>query len=751
MSEPGKVRNTGIYLRLLGLAAVMALAAAAGLWLGKWSVPGEAAPAVAPVSGAGASGPLAAGEGAAEEPGTVGPPLYFFARPDAPEDWKTVMEEAALAAEAGITRHIVPVAPAWSEEDAPDNVTALLKQHMVANPRASFLLQVDMNPPPAWARAHETEMMLVNGAAGPLPSPASQQWVVDGQAALRKLVESVEGGEVSRRIEGYILCALEGGQWTLPETGDRSETNRQGFRDWLVRHYQGEAALGEAWGRPGMSADEVTLPELPDFNDTGQVFVRFPEERPLSDYLRYTSESTADALAAFTAHLAEVSMISPKILAPYGFSLEMAGNASGHFALGNLLESDLNGVISPVSQTDRGMGGAGGYAGPVHSLLARGKTWTVLDDTRTGMERDPASGTVARMRGVRAEDIFEVQKRNFASALVDGLALAWADPLGDGWLLDGDQWRLFGKMREVYAARAEEGGPPSGEDAPAGLTVVVDEASRAVQRCAGPLNALLVSGGRDAALRAGVRTRFVLLQDVLEERVGPSRTWLFLNAFRLDAEARERLHDRFARERASVIWLYAPGYFDGDTAAAENISAVTGMDVRALDGPADAGSLFGLSGQFMAQDAPFGAAGAWNPLFHIEDAGADALARYAGSEKTSVAVKSVDGEWTSIYVAEPGVTPALLAEILRILEEPLFIAPGEANYFDPVYAGPGLLALHGAESGKRAVILPDYCDVQDLFDPAAGWTQKDEFVLPLRTGETRVFSLKPMGQAAPPR
>ena len=559
MPEPGKVKNTGVYLRLLALAAVMALAAAAGLWVGKWSVPEEAAPVVAPVAGAGAQGNGSAGEGAEGEPDTGGPPLYFFARPDAPEDWATVMEEASMAAEAGISRHIVPVAPVWSDEDAPDDVTARLKQVMAANPRASFLLQVDLNPPPAWAKAHEGEMMTVNGAPGPFPSTASQQWIEDGRAALRKLVESVEGGEVSRRIEGYVLCALEGGQWTLPEAGDRAEVNRQGFRDWLVRHYQGEAALGEAWGRPGMSADEVTLPELPDFNNTGQVFVRFPEDRPLSDYLRYTSESTADALAAFVAHLVEVSMISPSILAPYGFSFEAGGNVSGHFALGNLLDSDLGGVIGPVSQSDRGMGGAGGYAGPVHSLLARGKTWIVLDDTRTGMERDPATGAVARMRGVRAEDIFEVQKRNFASALVDGLGLAWADPLGDGWLLDREQWRLFGKMREVCAARAEQAAAPPEEESPAGVTVVVDEASRAVQRCAGPLNALLVAGGRDAALRAGVRTRFVLLQDVLEERAGPSRVWLFLNAFRIDAEARERLHDRFARERASVVWLYAPG------------------------------------------------------------------------------------------------------------------------------------------------------------------------------------------------
>ncbi|MBW7864488.1 MAG: hypothetical protein H3C30_08755 [Candidatus Hydrogenedentes bacterium] len=750
MSEPEKTENTGLYLRLLGLAAVVAFAVMAGLWLGHWSVPEEnpTFPRNAGEPAAVAQQGAAAQAVAPEDPSA--PPLYFHARMDSMEDWNTVSQEAALAAEAGINRVIVPVTLAWTAGEPGEDVLAKLKRFVEVNPRAAFLLQVDMNPSAAWIEAHPSEAMVVDGAAQPLPSPASQQWLEDGRTALNTLLESVEGSEVSRRIMGYVICGLMEDRWLMPAAGDRSEVFRQGFRDWLMRRYPSEEALAEAWGRPGMKAGEVTLPEHPGAPDTGRVFVRLPEEQPLADLLRCVSEITGDALAAFVSHTAGTSVISPLLLAPYGHSLEPSPNMAGHFALGNLLESDLDGVLSPVSYTDRGLGGAGGYMGPVHSLLLRGKTWVVLDDTRTGMARDPETGAFTRMRGLRAEDIFDVQRRNFAAALVHGLGLAWSDPLAEGWLLDKEQWRVFAKMREIYtdhrpppmtdpAAAAEGAGP--------GLVVVVDEASRFYQLCDTPLNTLLLAGGRDAALRAGLSVQFALLQDVLEGNIGPAPVWLFLNAFSLDGTARRQLRARFAQEQSCAVWLYAPGYFNGE-ASVENISDITGMRVRAFDGPAQGGSVFGLSGQYLPQDAPFGAAAQWNPLFYIEDEDADLLASYQASGRGSVAVKTMPEGWTSVFIAEPGVTPALLAEILRILEEPLYAPPGDANYFDALYAGGGLLSVHAGQAGKRAVSLGEYCDVQDLFDPAIGWVQKESFILPLRTGETRLFSVKPMARQA---
>jgi len=423
--------------------------------------------------------------------------------------------------------------------------------------------------------------------------------------------------------------------------------------------------------------------------------------------------------------------------------LELGSNAAGHFALTSLLQSDLDGFVSPVSSVDRGLGGVGGFMGPVHSLTSRGKTWVVMDDTRTGMQRDETTGQFARLRGVRAEDIFDVQRRNFSAAVVNGLGVAWSDPAGEGWLHDREQFAELGRMREIYAAHpAPFPGEPA-SSASVGVNVVVDEDSRFYQQCDAKVNAILLNGGRDAVLRAGVPARFVLLRDVIEGLAPPAPVYCFLNAFHLSPADRNTLQERLGQESACAIWLYAPGYMDA-AGSAENISATTGMTVKAFDKPAESSSVFRIPGQFLAENAVVGQPETWNPLFYVDDSGADVLAQYKASSKASIAVKSQPAGWTSVYVAEPGITPGLICELLRILEQPLFVQPGDVNYYDAVYAGGHLLAIHASQEGKRNVALGAFFDIVDLFDSSVGWVQKDGFLLPLHAGETRLFSLKPI-------
>jgi hypothetical protein len=298
-------------------------------------------------------------------------------------------------------------------------------------------------------------------------------------------------------------------------------------------------------------------------------------------------------------------------------------------------------------------------------------------------------------------------------------------------------------MHQIYTAHRPP--PPDATEsiAQTGVNIVVDEESRFFQKCDTKLNALVLNGGRDSALRSAVKTRFLLLSDVIEGSAPPAPVYLFLNAFHITAADRTKLHDRLKREKACALWLYAPGYFD-ETASPENIAATVGMTVKAFDKPAQTGSLFLIPGQYLAERASIGQNELLKPLFYIEDSEADVLAQYADSGKSSIAVKSQPSGWTSVFVAEPGITPALLSELLRILEQPSYIQPGENNFFDALFAGNGLLAIHANQAGKRAVNLGNFYDIQDLFDSNIGWVQKDGFLLPLRIGETRLFSLKPM-------
>ena len=745
MSETGKSDNSALYLRIIILLALMAAAGGAGLWLGKRSVPEDTPPlppsaqeqlAATPAGKPSTPPPVPAADPAA-------PPVFFSAHPRNEDAWKVVLEEVAMASEANIHQYIVPVDLSWSEEAAAADPLAVLKRYISADPKATFFVQVSVNPDETWRKAHPAELMVVNGTPLPFPSASSEQWMEDARSALTRLMEAVEGGEVSRRIGGYVLRGLVDDIWLQPTEYDRSEANRQGFRDWLIRHYQSEEGLRQAWQSPDLKAADVDIPARPDTNSTEQVFAALPGAQPTVDFLRYTSEIAADALAAMASHVAATSAIKPVLLAYYGYSLELPSNAAGHFALANLLESNVDGFISPISSVDRGLGGVGGFMGPVHSITARGKKWFVLDDTRTGVQREEGTGQFARMRGVRAEDIFDVQRRNFAAALVNGLGVVWCDPDGEGWLHDKEQFAELGRMAEIYAGHRPTGPGDPANSASVGVNVVVDEESRFYQQCDAKVNTLLVNGSREAALRAGVPTRFVLLRDVIEGMAPPAPVYLFANTFRLTATDRAALHDRLSREKACAIWLYAPGYLD-TAEAAENVGATTGMTVHAFGKPERSSSTFRLPGQFLEEGAVFGTDDSWNPLFYVDDGDADVLAQYKASDRASVALKPQASGWTSVYVAEPALPPALVCELLRILEQPMYEQPGDANYYDTVYAGGNLVAVHGSQAGKRTISLGAFFDVQDLFDSSIGWVQKDGFLLPLRAGETRLFELKPI-------
>ena len=88
-----------------------------------------------------------------------------------------------------------------------------------------------------------------------------------------------------------------------------------------------------------------------------------------------------------------------------------------------------------------------------------------------------------------------------------------------------------------------------------------------------------------------------LLDDVLAGRVH-ARLYVMLNAWRLTEQERTML---VARLRGStVIWCYAPGYFDGDRTSRQAMRQLTGFELascpaaKALASPTAAGVRLGL-------------------------------------------------------------------------------------------------------------------------------------------------------------
>lgn len=825
---------------LLTLLMVVLLAVGAGLWMGTRSVgSGRAAKAGEP-----RTNPRDAGRGVEEMPlNRDAPPLMLYASPATEEEWNVFYGEVELAAAQGIHRYVVPMKLAWSEPWTNAPLIAHLSGVVERDPEAIFLIDLDLNPTEAWLAEHPEATVTFPNLTSRFASPCSLTWHTYAVQESLYHMQALRESPLARHIEGYILSAMHEGSWRFEAGYDSSLASEAAFETWLIKHHGSTEGIAKAW-----QVDAVPRPLTPPYPNTADsqsVFFKIPEELRYVDYLRFVSESTGDTLARIAAEFREQLGDEVTLLARYGYSLESEHNDSGHFALGNVLNSELDGFITPVSYASRGSGGTGGPMAPIHSGALRGKVWYLLDDTRTGVSRDPLTGAITRIEGLRAEDVYTVQERNFSMALTQGIGLIWADPHAQGWLHDKQQWEKFRQLADIYcntwpefsmtleeagaekpdekeskpeepkkapAERPAAGGPENGakksaeeiaeerknklqralrpgdakqdtkadrkaplesadaENVPADpslpegemslpevpvipllppdpnrltLQVVVDEESRFYQRYDAPLNNALLLEGRDAALMSGVPCQFVLLEDVLEERAPEASVYLFLNTFKLTIEERQRLQQRFAAEQASVIWMYAPGYFR-DEPRTDHITSTARITVEPFTKPERAGSRMAINGRWIRQNETFGFRGVISPLFYINDNAADVIAVYEGSNKPSVAFKTLPEGWTSVLITDAGITPQLLREILHILEQHIYFQTTNGRYVDTTYFGAGLMSIHARQVGERAVDLGDYYNVTDLFDADLGWPERDSFLIQLDHGESRLMKLDPL-------
>jgi len=662
-----------------------------------------------------------------------------------------------MAASAGIHQYAVSVPLPW---DGDMNAFLEPLNFVVgADSLAQLLVHVTLDPPASWLDAHPEAAVAAGPGGAKAVSLASEAWRKEAGTALGALVSAVNTSLTPDRVQGYLIGCLHSGLWHRDGGVDSSAANQAGFRRWLKARYLDDAQLQKAWGDAGVRLEDAAIPDglIPEApaGEGCPVFLDLPAMQRRADFLEYTSETTAGTILEFTGQIKGIAGKSARVIASYGYSFELVEGGAGHFSLGRLLESDLDGFASPVSYVDRGLGGAGGLMGPVDSALLYGKQWYLIDDTRTGIARDPLTGEITRPRNVRPEDIYSVQQRNFAAALGHRIGLMWSDADGDGRLHDSEMWKRFGAMSAIYAdsagwgkeesqaadtADAEEEGLQAGEMSE--LAVVVDEESRFVEGCGGELNELLLTQARDSAARAGLPVKYYVLRDVISGKAPGADLYLFLNAFKLDAEDRARLRGVLEGNRATAIWMYAPGYFGDEGASVENIAQITGINVKAFDGPEKTGSTFVLTGKWMEKDEPFGGGMTVAPLFYIEDENADMLAKFRASGKPSVATRFFEEGWGSVLCAEPSLTPQMLREILGILEVFLCYQPGAQDFYDTFFFGEGFVGIHGKDSGERTLELDQAADITDVMSPDVGWHRRRVITLPLKTGDTRLLKIR---------
>lgn len=717
-------------LRIGGVAVVLALVLLAGMWLGDVTAP-RAPVSLNPPSASVARTPNAVQRISAP---TVGQSIYFHVGLNRRPQWEIVEQELQSAFEAGVTQYIFTVplfSPAAVEIDALDRVLSI---PAMASEGIEILLDLDLNPNTAWLESHPDSASL-SPEGTPNVSAASTEWAVLVHEHLAKLLDNLDANHAHIRVRGFILSALDSGRWRPFFGEDLSTANSEAFRGWLRTKYADDVeTFRSAWGMAEADFETTAIPRSAGWSEDTPVFYLLPEDAAHIDYAEYRTAITVRRLTEFSDALKEREK-SALVFAPYGYTFDFSDSGDGHLGLSSILDSSIDGLIAPVSYIDRGLGGAGGPMGAIDSAALRGKQWIQLDDTHTGMSRASES-EASTVHSIPIDDVVNVYRRNFSLALLHGAASVWSDPRGKGNVSDENLWNA---LEELVALRVPAKTPEAALGA--SLAVVVDEKSLRYQR-RGDFTGELLVGARDAALRSGVTTRFVLLEDLLEDRAEDSSAYLFLNAFVLTEDERRILHERFARNAAAAIWLYAPGYISPNDRSVEGISATTKITIKMLEGePPPPRSTFAISGNWVTSGTQFGSQTRFAPVFAIEDADADVIANYAGTATASVAVKFMGDSWTSIYVAEPSLTVPLLRELFDISGIPILPRSSGPLLDDLIQYRGDLLMIHARKPGRRTLDLGASFRVQDLLDNNVGWPRKRLLSLRMNTGDTHLFQL----------
>ena len=195
-----------------------------------------------------------------------------------------------------------------------------------------------------------------------------------------------------------------------------------------------------------------------------------------------------------------------------------------------------------------------------------------------------------------------------------------------------------------------------------------------------------------AMFRAGVPWRCYSLADLPKLDASPYKVVILPNLFVVTPEKRKLLEEKLFRDGKTIVMPFAPGIITDGVYDPANIEKLTGVSV-------------------------------------------DGVGRPSQPQK---AIYRDRGQWTSVFLTRPNMTPSLLREIFRKAGVHVYCEDG-----DPFYANDELIALHSGKGGKRTFRLPEARKVTELFDdrtvsdvPVAEFTETFE---PM---ETRLYWLE---------
>jgi len=495
------------------------------------------------------------------------------------------------------------------------------------------------------------------------------------------------------------------------------------YRKYLRRIYGNDPAkLAAAWKKPGVTFDNA-LPPAPDRIDNASVGDMLDPQRDkdIIEWSDFRNECLANAFITMCRMGKSVGNNRWIAGAYYGYinMLSWMHNYlqdSGHMRIAEVARSPhVDYVIGPTLYHWRTLGNGDGMMQPAESFSAHGTAVVAELDLRTYTEPNEYETRNGRMS--TPEMSVSAINRTMGMLFARGCAGHWLE-MYDRWFREPMLLDLLKSYCDLYMSLPEEPAGTVTRD----VCVVSDQRSTAFVRTNHPngIHVLLIAEFMRRMPEIGVGFNHIITQDLVEPgRIEPQKFYIITNLFAISAADRQAMLKRFEKERATVLWLYAPGVSFPDRGpdarfASELLGITLAMDnvkKNQLITFADP-EKWGVKEFYSRVNLA--------PWFTAVSGFDEVIART--SEGKPALVKWQRNGVTNYFCTIPNPPPEVLRRIAAEAGAKVWIKSG-----DPIWAGNDFVTVHARTGGSKQLDLPAGMAARSVIGPDVGT---------LRTGES---------------
>lgn len=451
-------------------------------------------------------------------------------------------------------------------------------------------------------------------------------------------------------------------------------------------------AKTQAWKdwRAAHGKAEAAIPALERLDRASfENLIRDPAtEQDVIDYAQFTGDLVADTALGFAAKTRSLVPKQRQIGMFFGYILQLTKMRlvwSGHLEYERVFASpDVDFLISPGTYADRPMGGGSGFMVPNGSRVLQGKGFLHEIDHRTPTYNVHLDEFVSIAWMVPWKDQAETDaglKREFALAIVNQASL-WCFDMWGGVFKTPETMRVVAQGKKLW----DDFGAKPWKSA-AEVALVADPQSARYLNDRNNAVPEIYQNTRNKLNRLGAPFEVFSFNDLPHADLSRFKMIVFPGLFEITPAKREILEKSVFQDGRTVFFAYAPGISDGKTLDVARVKDLTGTA--------------------------------------YQTAGVSTVQR---------------GGWKAVYV--PGyedITPQTLRQAA--------VEAGVTIYcedFVPVFANEGLVAVHVAEGGQKAITLPPGAgcgQVRELFSGKVLPVENRRFVHSFSTPDTALFEL----------